>query len=127
MDANRSAAPSVQLGRLCWIGFTTFIIRSYNDIVYNFIVTIAPPAVMTALYFVVFGTLIGRRIGSVDGLDYEQYIAPGLILLPIVTSSYSQAGLSLRLEISVVVMLFAVFAMFVLAAALIERGVGIRE
>jgi len=82
---------------------------------------------MTALYFVVFGTLIGRRIGSVDGLDYEQYIAPGLILLPIVTSSYSQAGLSLRLEISVVVMLFAVFAMFVLAAALIERGVGIRE
>jgi ABC-2 type transport system permease protein len=94
MDAHRSATPSAPLGRLCWIGFTTFIIRAYQDIVSNFILTIAPPAITTALYFIVFGTLIGQRIGSIDGLLYEQYIVPGLVVLPIITSSYSQAGLA---------------------------------
>lgn len=95
MDTDRSAAPNPRLARLCWIGFTTYLIRSYRDVVDNFVMTIAPPAVTTALYFVVFGTLMGRRIGSMNGLQYEQYIAPGLILLPIITGSYGQAGLGL--------------------------------
>jgi hypothetical protein len=79
---------------LRWIGFTTFIVRAYEDIVRYFIMTIAPPAVVTALYFIVFGMLIGQRIGIIGGFHYKQYIAPGLIMVPIVTSSYSQAGLS---------------------------------
>ena len=57
--------------------------------------TIAPPAVTTALYCVVFGKLIGQHIGDVNGLTYAQYIAPGLILLPIIAGSYGQAGLAL--------------------------------
>ena len=93
MDSDRSAAPRPRLASLCWIGFTTYLIRSYKDVVDNFVMTIAPPAVTTVLYFVVFGILIGRRIGTVDGLQYEQYIAPGLIILPIITGSYGQAGL----------------------------------
>ena len=93
-DPHRYAAPTVRLGRLCWIGFLTFLIRSYEDIVTHFMMTIAPPAVTTALYFVVFGTLIGQHVGNVNGLSYAQYIAPGLILLPIITGSYGQAGLA---------------------------------
>jgi len=94
MCPHRRATPAVRRGRLCWIGFSTFLIRSYEDIVTNFMMTIAPPAVTTALYFVVFGTLIGQHIGSVNGLSYAQYIAPGLIMLPIITGSYGQAGLA---------------------------------
>jgi hypothetical protein len=39
-DAHNSAVPSVRRGRLRWIGFTTFIVRAYKDIVTNFILTI---------------------------------------------------------------------------------------
>src|SRR6185312_12054521 len=94
MDAHRCAALHAPPSRLYWIGFTTFIIRAYQDIVSNFVLTIAPPAITTALYCIVFGTLIGQRIGSINGLHYEQYILPGLVVLPIITNSYSQAGLA---------------------------------
>src|ERR1700759_819966 len=87
---HRHVAPPVRRGRLCWIGFSTFLIRSYEDITTHFMFTIAPPAVTTALYCVVFGKLIGQHIGDVNGLTYAQYIAPGLILLPIIAGSYGQ-------------------------------------
>ncbi|GIK35510.1 MAG: hypothetical protein AMXMBFR45_05770 [Gammaproteobacteria bacterium] len=50
--------------------------------------TILPPAMTTALYFLIFGNLIGRRIGQMDGYDYAQYIAPGLIMMQVITTSY---------------------------------------
>jgi ABC-2 type transport system permease protein len=70
--------PAARYLSLCWVGFTTFLIRAGRDILSHFILTIAPAAITTALYFIVFGTLIGRRVGSVDGLDYAQFISPGL-------------------------------------------------
>jgi len=84
----------VSASQLCWLGFTTFIVRSYKDIIDNFVLTLAPPAVTTALYLVVFGSFMGERIGKLDGISYLQFMTPGLIMLPIVTASYSQAGLS---------------------------------
>ena len=51
--------------------------------------TLVPPAVTMSLYFVIFGTLIGPRIGSMDGLDYIQFMIPGLIMMSVITSSYS--------------------------------------
>ena len=50
--------------------------------------TIVPPAITMTLYFIIFGNLIGRRIGSMDGYDYMQYIAPGLIMMSVITNSY---------------------------------------
>ncbi len=51
--------------------------------------TILPPAITTALYFIIFGKLIGARLGAVDGLTYAQYIAPGLIMMAVITNAYS--------------------------------------
>ena len=51
--------------------------------------TLVPPAVTMSLYFVIFGTLIGPRIGSMDGLDYIQFMIPGLIMMSVITNSYS--------------------------------------
>ena len=93
-DSYKSDLPHVSAAQLCWLGFTTFIVRSYKDIVYNFVLTLAPPAVTTALYLIVFGSFMGERIGKLDGISYLQFMAPGLIMLPIVTASYSQTGLS---------------------------------
>ena len=94
MNEPRSFDPVIRHSHVLWIGFTTFVVRAFADIVRYSSLTIAPPAVMTALYFVVFGELIGHRVGRVNGFDYEHYIAPGLIMIPIITSSYSQAALS---------------------------------
>ena len=47
-----------------------------------------PSAVTAILYFVIFGSLIGRRVGAMGGFDYMQYIAPGLIMMSVITNSY---------------------------------------
>jgi ABC-2 type transport system permease protein len=50
--------------------------------------TIVPPIITMSLYFLIFGNLIGRRIGQMDGFDYMQYIAPGLIMMSVIQNSY---------------------------------------
>ena len=51
--------------------------------------TLIPPAITIVLYFVVFGQLIGSRIGHMGGFNYVQYIVPGLIMMSVITNSYS--------------------------------------
>jgi len=50
--------------------------------------TIVPPVISMTLYFVIFGNLIGRRIGEMGGFDYMQYMAPGLIMMSVISNSY---------------------------------------
>jgi ABC-2 type transport system permease protein len=71
-----------------WVGFATIIIREFNRIVRIWGQTIVPPVVTATLYFVIFGSLIGRRVGQVGGYDYMQFIAPGLIMMTVITNSY---------------------------------------
>lgn len=51
--------------------------------------TLLPPAITMVLYFVIFGSLIGARIGDMDGFSYMDYIVPGLIMMSVITNSYS--------------------------------------
>jgi len=51
--------------------------------------TLLPPAITMTLYFVIFGNLIGKQIGSVQGFSYMQYIVPGLIMMSVITNAYS--------------------------------------
>jgi len=51
--------------------------------------TVLPSAITTTLYFLIFGRLIGGRIGSMDGFDYIDFIVPGLVLMAVITNSYS--------------------------------------
>jgi len=74
--------------RTDWIGFKTIIIREFSRIVRIWGQTIVPPAVTATLYFVIFGSLIGKRVGQVGGYDYMQFIAPGLIMMTVITNSY---------------------------------------
>ncbi|HWJ35841.1 MAG TPA: ABC transporter permease [Steroidobacteraceae bacterium] len=72
-----------------WVGFSTIIIREFNRIVRIWGQTIVPPVVTATLYFVIFGSLIGRRVGQVGGYEYMQFIAPGLIMMTVITNSYA--------------------------------------
>ncbi len=51
--------------------------------------TILPPVVTTSLYFVIFGGLIGRQIHDMEGVRYMDFIVPGLIMMAVITNSYS--------------------------------------
>ena len=50
--------------------------------------TLIPPVITMTLYFIIFGKLIGSRIGKVDGFPYMQYIVPGLVMMSIINNSY---------------------------------------
>ena len=54
--------------------------------------SVVAPVISTTLYFVVFGTAIGSRIDSVDGVSYGAFIVPGLIMLSLLTQSLSNAA-----------------------------------
>jgi ABC-2 type transport system permease protein len=89
MSSVVAAAPPVVDHRVVrWIGFKTIVIREYGRIIRIWGQTIVPAAVTAVLYFAIFGSLIGRRVGAMDGFDYRQYIAPGLIMMSVITNSY---------------------------------------
>jgi ABC-2 type transport system permease protein len=54
--------------------------------------TLLPSVVTSSLYFAIFGTVLGTRIGSMQGVDYMSFVVPGLVMLSIVTSSYANTS-----------------------------------
>ena len=70
------------------IALFTLARKEYQRVIRIWVQTIMPPAITMSLYFVIFGTLIGRRIGQMGGFDYMAYIAPGLIMMSVITNSY---------------------------------------
>jgi len=70
------------------VALSTIVRKEVVRVVRIWIQTVVPPAITMTLYFIIFGNLIGRRIGVMDGFDYMQYIAPGLIMMSVITNSY---------------------------------------
>jgi len=70
------------------VALKTIVRKEVLRVLRIWVQTIVPPAITMTLYFIIFGNLIGRRIGSMDGFDYMQYIAPGLIMMSVITNSY---------------------------------------
>lgn len=56
--------------------------------------TLVPPAITMSLYFVIFGSLIGSRIGDMNGFTYMEFIVPGLIMMSVITNSYANVAAS---------------------------------
>ncbi len=75
-------------GHLNWIGYRTIVRKEITRILRIWGQTVVPPAITMTLYFIVFGNLIGRRIGEMGGFDYMQFIVPGLVMMSVITSSY---------------------------------------
>ena len=71
------------------IGLETIVRKEITRVLRIWIQTVVPPAITMTLYFIIFGNLIGRRIGEMGGFDYMAYIAPGLIMMSVITNSYA--------------------------------------
>lgn len=72
-----------------WIAFVTLVVREIRRFTRIWMQTLLPPAITIVLYFVIFGTLIGPRIGDMSGYPYIQFVVPGLIMMAVITNSYS--------------------------------------
>ena len=75
-------------GSLNWVGYRTIVRKEVTRILRIWGQTIVPPAITMTLYFIIFGELIGRRIGEMGGFSYMQYIVPGLVIMSVITNSY---------------------------------------
>ncbi len=74
--------------RSYWIGYQTILIKEVTRILRIWAQTLLPPVITMSLYFVIFGAIIGRRVGEMGGLPYMDFIVPGLIMLTVITNSY---------------------------------------
>lgn len=72
-----------------WISFRTIWFKEIRRILRIWPQTLLPPVITMSLYFVIFGKMIGSRVGEMGGVPYMQFIVPGLIMMSIITNSYS--------------------------------------
>ena len=71
------------------IAFRTLVIKEIFRFIRIWPQTLLPPAITTALYFLIFGKLIGDRIGTISGAGYMDYIVPGIVLMSVISHSYA--------------------------------------
>ncbi|MDG1773670.1 MAG: ABC transporter permease [Oceanicoccus sp.] len=71
------------------IAFLTIVRKEVKRFMRIWTQTLVPPVITITLYFIIFGTLIGERIGPMAGVDYMEFVVPGLIMMSVITSSYT--------------------------------------
>ena len=72
-----------------YIGFSTIMMKEIRRFMRIWLQTILPASITMALYFVIFGNLIGSQLSDIHGLKYIDYIVPGIILMAIINNSYA--------------------------------------
>ncbi|GCF89469.1 ABC transporter permease [Shewanella sp. M-Br] len=82
------------MNQLYFIAFKSILSKEINRFTRIWIQTLVPPAITMTLYFLIFGNLVGSRIGEMGGVSYMEFIAPGLIMMSVITNSYSNVASS---------------------------------
>ncbi len=72
-----------------WVALITLTKKEIKRILRIWPQTLLPPVITMSLYFLIFGKMIGSRVGDMGGVPYMQFIVPGLIMMSIITNSYS--------------------------------------
>ncbi len=72
-----------------WTAFRTILVKEILRFARIWVQTVIPPVITTVLYFIIFGNLIGDKIGQMDGFSYIEFIVPGLILMSVISHSYA--------------------------------------
>ena len=72
-----------------WIAYKTIVTKEILRFARIWVQTIIPPVITTSLYLLIFGGLMGGRIGQMQGIDYLHFIVPGIILMTVIMQSYA--------------------------------------
>lgn len=75
-----------------WIAFQTLALKEIKRVFRLWSQSLLPPIITIALYFIIFGKIIGSQLRLIDGFSYMQYITPGLIMMPIITAAYTNTS-----------------------------------
>lgn len=89
--------------------------------------TLVPPAITMTLYFVIFGGLIGSRVGPMEGYSFMEFIAPGIIMMAVITNSYSNVATSFfgaKFQRHIEELLVSPTPNYVILAGYVAGGVG---
>lgn len=79
---------------LAWVAFQTILTKEIRRFTRIWVQTLVPPVITMTLYFIIFGQLIGSRIGEMGGFSYMQFIVPGLIMMAALTNSFANVASS---------------------------------
>ena len=108
-----------------FIAFKTILRKEIVRFTRIWVQTVLPPAVSMTLYFIVFGSLIGRRIGTMHGFNYMAFICPGIIMMAIINNSYANVVSSFfgaKLQRHLEEMLVAPVPNYVIVAGYVAGG-----
>lgn len=109
-----------------WVAFSAIVLKEIRRFLRIWPQTLLPPAITMVLYFIIFGNLIGSRIGDMGGFDYMQFIVPGLIMMTVITNSYgnvSSSFFSNKLQRSLEELLVAPVPNIIILAGFVIGGV----
>ena len=104
----------------------TIVIREITRFTRIWPQTVLPPAITMTLYFIIFGNLIGSRIGSMEGYSYMEFITPGLIMMSVITSSYANvvsSFFSMKFQRSIEEILIAPVPYYIILIGFVTGGV----
>ncbi len=107
------------------IAFETIIIKEVRRFMRIWTQTMLPPVITISLYFVIFGNLVGSRIGEMGGFRYMEFIVPGLIMMAVIQNSYSNvvsSFFSQKFQRSVEELLVAPIPNYVILSGFIAGG-----
>lgn len=79
---------------LYFTALKSLVMKETNRYLRIWVQTLVPPVITTSLYFIIFGKMIGGRIGEMGGFSYMEFIVPGLIMMSSITSSYANVSSS---------------------------------
>jgi len=94
MNATTTAGHEATVARRNWIALVTIMRREIARILRIWGQTLVPPAITMTLYFLIFGGLIGSRVGKMDGISYMDFIVPGLVMMSVIQNSYGNISSS---------------------------------
>lgn len=112
--------------QIYWVAFQTILRKETTRFLRIWIQTLLPPAITMTLYFLIFGNLLGSQIGRMDGFSYMQYIAPGLIMMTVITNAYTNVVSSfygMRFQKSVEELLIAPLPNYLFLLGYVAGGV----
>jgi ABC-2 type transport system permease protein len=109
-----------------WVAFKTIVTKEILRFARIWVQTVLPPAITMALYFVIFGKLIGSQIGDMDGFRYIDFIVPGLILMSVISNSYANVVASFyssKFQHNIEELLIAPLPDFIILSGYVAGGV----
>jgi ABC-2 type transport system permease protein len=80
--------------QLYWVALKSIWAKEIHRFMRIWVQTLVPPVITMTLYFIIFGNLIGSRIGEMHGFTYMQFIVPGLIMMAVITNAYANVASS---------------------------------